>query len=237
MSCGRLAIGYAPEQARHETEPSGTSAREPGRPVAGPEGSEQERQRGRLGGEVAPVGDVQRPECAQQRGQGGGGRGKQQTRQPPGEKRDRSGERAPQHGPGPQSRPFRPEQRHGGGQQHVRPWRKEGVVPHAGRRPWRAAGPCRRTRPCPNRGNRREGGSPTPRRSAMMTPARTEARASRSHRFIGTSPNRKSQTFERSAASVGCARHTRPKQFARSQVYREEPMRRKADALITGGPL
>ena len=40
-----------------------------------------------------------------------------------------AGERTPQHGPGPQSRPFRSEERHGGGQQHVRPWRQEGVEP------------------------------------------------------------------------------------------------------------
>ena len=125
------AVGdrHAPEQARREAEPPGPTAREPDGRVAGPEGSEQERQRGRLGGEEPPVGDVQRPERAQQRGQGGGGRGEQQPRQPPREKRDRGGERAPQHGPGPQSRPFRSEERHGGGQQHVRPGRKEGVGP------------------------------------------------------------------------------------------------------------
>jgi hypothetical protein len=53
--------------------------------------------------------------------------GEQQARQPPSEERDRGGEYAPQHGPSPHSHPFRPEERHGGGQQCVGPRRKEGV--------------------------------------------------------------------------------------------------------------
>ena len=125
------AVGdrHAPEQARHQAEPAGGSSREPESPVAGPERSQQERQRGRLGGKKSSVGDVQRPERTEKRGQGCGGRGEQQTRQPPREERNCTGERTPQYGPGPQSRPFRFEEHHGGGQQYVGPWRPEGVGP------------------------------------------------------------------------------------------------------------
>src|SRR5215203_909848 len=97
------AVGdrYAPEQARHQTEPSCPAARGQGRRVAGPQGSEQKRQRGRLGREESAIRDVQWPERAEHGRQGGCGRSEKQARQPPREKRDRGGERAPQHGPGP----------------------------------------------------------------------------------------------------------------------------------------